>query len=483
MGKGNMGNTLFPPTLVQETALPSATNHRTPAHLAGVAAAEVESVVPKHSWRGKLLWGFVTLLVLGVAGVVVGERLGRPEKETLPPETGVSERDPAAVMVTVEPVTYRAVQRSVEAIGTLYGYEEVSIATKVDGRVRKIHHDVSDQVKPGDLLVEFDPTDYVLLLGQAEKSLRVDLVKLGVDELPADSKFDVERLPVVMQARERMNNAMLRYNRARVLSRTGAVNTEELTDRTADYRAADAEYHSQILIARSLVATVEMKREALAIARQQLKDMAIRVPVPLQRVPGMEQGVTYVLSQRAVSEGSFVRTGTEVCKLVIDRMLKLKVLIPERFSNEIQCGQQVQVSTAAHPQPFAGLVARINPTVDPVNRTFQVEIEVPNPEGKLKPGSFAKAAIRTRLDSEVVTVPLETVTTFAGITKVFVIEDGHAKEIRVALGMQNTEWVEVASPVLPRGAQVITSGQTGLADGTPVAVRRPVAPASSPSSR
>jgi RND family efflux transporter MFP subunit len=412
--------------------------------------------------------------------VFVGERLGRPEKETLPPETGTSERDPAAIVVTVEPVTFRPVQRSVEAVGTLYGYEEVSIAAKVDGRVRKILHDVSDPVKPGDLLVEFDPTDYELLLGQAEKSLRVDLVKLGVDEMPAESKFDVERLPAVMQARERLNNVKLRYDRARSLARTGAITTEELTDKTADFRAADAEYHSQILMARSLVATVEMKREAFAIARQQLKDMAVKVPAPLQRVPGMEGGVTYVMSQRAVSEGSFVRTGTEVCKLVIDRMLKLRVLIPELYSNEIERGQKVQVSTAAHPQPFGGLVARINPTVDPVNRTFQVEIEVPNPEGKLKPGSFAKAAILTKLDSEVATVPLEAPTTFAGITKVFVVEGGHVNEVRVALGVQNTEWVEVAQPRLPRGARVVCSGQSGLADGTPIAVRRPAAPAPPP---
>jgi RND family efflux transporter MFP subunit len=282
----------------------------------------------------------------------------------------------------------------------------------------------------------------------------------------------MERLPTVIRARERMNNTRLRYERARSLARSGGVTPEELGDRTAEFHAADAEYHDQLLMARSLIATVEMKREALAIARQQLRDMEVKVPAPQQRVPGMKQGVTYVVSQRAVSEGSFVKTGTEVCKLVIDRMLKLRVLVPERHSNEIERGQKVQVTTAAHPQPITGVVARINPTVDPVNRTFQVEIEVPNAEGKLKPGSFAKAAILTSLDSNVATVPLEALTTFAGITKIFVIENGHAKEVRVALGVQNTEWIEVADPPLPRGASVVLSGQSALADGTPIAVRR-----------
>jgi membrane fusion protein (multidrug efflux system) len=467
-----MDKTLSPPTLTQETAFPSAT---TPTRPLSTAPTRIDRAVPKPTWRGKLFGALVVLFILGGSGAFLGERLGRPEKETLPPETGTSPRDPDTVLVTVEPITYRSVQRRVEVIGTLYGYEEVAIAAKVDGRVRKIHHDVSDCVKPGDLLVEFDPTDYELLLSQAEKSLRVDLAKLGVDELPVGPKFDVERLPAVMQARERLHNAKLRYDRICTLARNGAVTTEELTDKTADYRAAEAEYRQQILMARSLVATAEMKRDGLAIARQQLQDMTIKVPVPLQRVPGMEGDVTYVVSQRSVSEGSFVRSGTEVYRLVINRMLKLRVLVPERYSNEIQRGQRVEVATAAHSQPFIGLVVRINPTVDPVNRTFQVEIEVPNPEGKLKPGSFAKAAIFTRHDSEVATVSLEALTTFAGVTKVFVIENGRAKEVRVALGMQNTEWVEILpGTALPRGAQVITSGQTALADGTPVAVRCPL---------
>jgi len=458
---------------VSEVAFPSVPHDRTPPQSARETVVDLQPIKVKGAWRSRLLWGFVILLVLGAGGTLASRNLGQSVKETLPPETGASERDPAAVMVTVEPVAYRSVQRSVEAVGTLYGYEEVSIAAKLDGRVRKIHHDVSDQVKPGELLVEFDPTDYELLLCQAEKSLRVDLAKLGVNDLSPGAKFDLEHLPGVIRARERMNNTKLRYERARSLARSGGVTPEELGDRTAEFHAADAEYHDQLLMARSLIATVEMKREALAIARQQLGDMAIKVPIPSQRVPTLEENVTYVVSQRAVSEGSFVKTGTEVCKLVIDRMLKLKVLVPERHSNEIQRGQKANVTTAAHPQPITGVVARINPTVDPVNRTFQVEIEVPNADGKLKPGSFAKAAILTRLDSDVATVPLEAVTTFAGITKIFVVENGHAKEACVSLGAQNTEWVEIAQPPLPRGASVILSGQSVLADGSPIAVRHP----------
>ena len=106
-----------------------------------------------------------------------------------------------------------------------------------------------------------------------------------------------------------------------------------------------------------------------------------------------------------------------------------------------------------------------------LTRAFEVEIEVPNGEGALKSGGFAKAAIQTRLDAEAVTVPLKAIATFAGITKLFLIEDGKAKEVQVTLGIQDVDWVEIRTPGMPKGATVVTSGQSALADGTPVTIR------------
>ncbi len=114
---------------------------------------------------------------------------------------------------------------------------------------------------------------------------------------------------------------------------------------------------------------------------------------------------------------------------------------------------------------------RINPAVDPLTRTFEVEIEVPNERRQLKSGSFAKAQIQTRLDAGAVTVPLKAVVNYAGVTKIFLIENNQAKEVQVTLGIQSTDWVEIRTPELPKGATVVTSGQSALADGTAVEIR------------
>jgi multidrug efflux pump subunit AcrA (membrane-fusion protein) len=81
-----------------------------------------------------------------------------------------------------------------------------------------------------------------------------------------------------------------------------------------------------------------------------------------------------------------------------------------------------------------------------------------------------------RRDERAVAVPRAAVTTFAGVTKVFVVEDGVAREREVALGVDLGDgWVEITQGVA-RGVAVVTSGLSRLADGSPVVVRDDVTP-------
>ncbi|MDB5305875.1 MAG: mdtE, partial [Gemmataceae bacterium] len=109
---------------------------------------------------------------------------------------------------------------------------------------------------------------------------------------------------------------------------------------------------------------------------------------------------------------------------------------------------------------------------DTLNRTFQVEVEVPNgdPRAVLKPGTFGKAEIETRADAGVVAVPPGAVVAFAGVSKVFVVDGDRAKAIEVQLGQRDKDWVEVIGPV-PPGARIITSGFSQLVDGSPIRIR------------
>ncbi|MBI3838384.1 MAG: efflux RND transporter periplasmic adaptor subunit [Planctomycetia bacterium] len=406
-----------------------------------------------------------------VGAVVLAAGCNR-QREKLPAEEAVSPGDPKAVKVTVQPVTFRPVQRTVGVVGTLHGYEEISLGAKVAGRVRKIAHDVSDRVRPGELLLEIEPTDFQLNVRQAQKALQVELAKLGLTELPS-LRTDVTRVPTVVQAQLRRDNAERRLERAKALRASKAGTEEDLTEKMSEFRVAQAEYDNQVLVAKAGIAAIQVKQEALAIAQQQLQDTLIRVPAPSQPVPGVDKGATYAITSRPVAEGSYVMVGAELFKLVIDQPLKFRAPVPERKSGAVRLGQKADIYTAAFQHPFPGEVTRINPAIDPQTRTFEVEILVPNTQAELKPGGFAKTAIVTDLDEHAATVPLESLVNFAGVSKIFLVVDGHAKEVPVTLGVQDTEWVEIASPTLPENSQVVTSGQTVIADGTAVAVRMP----------
>lgn len=426
---------------------------------------------PSRGWAGRL----VTLLFVGAAfgagWMAATTRLENQAKEAMPAESAGTGHELLGVMVTVEPVVRQSVQRTVEAMGTLHGFEEVSISARVEGRVTHVMHDVSDAVKPGEPLLEIDPTDYQLSVQQADRGLQVELAKLGFKE-PPDSKVDLQKVPVVVKAKSLLDHAKSRLERINRLVATKNVSAEDAETAASDFRTAQAEYENQLVMTESNLATVQMKQVDLEIAREHLANTKVLVPTPTVAIPGADQ-TTYVVAARSVAEGTLVRPGTEIFRLVISQTLKLRVPVPERYSSEVERNQKVEVYTATSPTPFPGTVTRIYPVVESSTRTFQVEIQVPNPNGELKPGSFAKAAILTRLDPQAVTVPLSSLVQFAGVTKVFLAENGRSKEVPVTVGAQTTQWIEIVSPAFPPDAQVITSGQTVIANDTPIVIRTP----------
>ena len=107
-------------------------------------------------------------------------------------DSGTSAANPAKkptkalqpVTVTTELVTTRPVQRTVKIVGSLYGQEEIAVSAKIEGRVTRILHDVGDVVRPGDVLVEIDETDYRLSMNETQRALELELARLGLTELP-----------------------------------------------------------------------------------------------------------------------------------------------------------------------------------------------------------------------------------------------------------------------------------------------------------
>ncbi len=404
---------------------------------------------------------------------------GCSQKQEAPAEAKKPVESPPTI-VTVAPVTPRRVVRTVEAEGNLKGWEEVTVGNKRMGRVLRVYHDMGDRVRAGEPLVDLDPTDLDLAISQAERSLAAQLEQVGLKEIPKTT-FDESRVPAVEQTFAALEKAQQNLARERNLRQRGANTQTDYQNAELDERAADAAYKAAKQTARATLATAMVNKVMLDVARQNRADMSIRAPIPTKLATTVAAATPYAVAKRSVAEGQMLKEGEAVVQLVIDNPLKLWATVGERYVNEVKVGQNVQIAVPSFPgQFFQGKVTRVNPLVDASNRTFQVEAVVPNDDRKLHPGGFAKASIIVKQEDSAITVPLLSVVTEHGISKVFIAgDDKKARSIPVELGLGGKDWIEVIGAV-PAGAKVVVTGQSKLFDGKTIEIRDPKAEPAAP---
>ncbi len=189
-------------------------------------------------------------------------------------------------------------------------------------------------------------------------------------------------------------------------------------------KVAEANYQAAVDNVRSLKASLQDRRASYELAQKKVNDAVVRAPV------------SGSVSERLVQPGEFIRENTPVATIVQMNPLKLRTAIQEKNAGVITVGQSVDFAVEAFTnRTFHGKVAYVSPAVDQATRTFPVEVLVDNADRVLKPGFFAKGTVLTRLDGSVLAAPDDAVSTMAGVSTVYVIEDGKARQQVVTLGV------------------------------------------------
>jgi cobalt-zinc-cadmium efflux system membrane fusion protein len=148
--------------------------------------------------------------------------------------------------------------------------------------------------------------------------------------------------------------------------------------------------------------------------------------------------------------------------------LRIRIDIPEQAIPEVRVGQSVSITTSAWPdRNFSGRVARIAPSVSATSRTLTVEAEIENSGGALKPGQFATVRILQERAEPAVLVPARAVATESGVSRVYVIKNGHAEQRLVQTGQTEGDLIEIRTG-LAADEQVATSNLEQLSDGIAV---------------
>ena len=185
----------------------------------------------------------------------------------------------------------------------------------------------------------------------------------------------------------------------------------------------------------------------------------------------IEAPVTGVVSKKYVDEGNMVGPSAPLVRIVQIDTLKVLGGVSERYLPKLVPGKTtVQIKTDAYPEDeFEGTVYRIGVAVDTVTRTGEVEIRVPNTDGKLKPGMFARMTIAVSQRENAVVVPDSSLIRTGEETYVFVVNNSKTHRCKVKLGLSQGQFQEVLEGV-SAGDMVVTHGQTQLKDGQIVEV-------------
>ncbi len=239
-------------------------------------------------------------------------------------------------------------------------------------------------------------------------------------------------------------------------------------------KAAADEARAQPLVTQGIISPQEYEKVRTEAAVERARRDRLRIELERAAIRAPFDGS---VSARLVNLGDYVRAGTVSFRLVQDDPLKFRGEVPERDVPSLAAGQEVRITVDPYPgETFLGHVSRVGSASDPTARALAFEVLVPNADHRIRPGFFGHGDVVVRHDERAVAVPRNAITTFAGVTKVFVVEDGVARERPVTLGVDLGDgWVEIAEGVT-RGQQVATSGLSRLTDGAAVAVRGDAVP-------
>ena len=370
--------------------------------------------------------------------------------------TAVIENSPSPRQVKIARAMAAKVPRTVSATGTLAAEDQVVLGTKVVGRLGEISVDLGSRVRKGQAIARIDPSDYRLRVDQAEAALQQARVRLGLPAEGTSDKIDPEQTATVRQAAATLNEARLTHDRMAKLWEDNYIARAELDAAVAQLAIAESQYQNALEEVRIRQGLLFQRRSELEIARQQLADTVIISP--------MDGAV----SERQGSVGQYLIAGAPVVTLVRMDPLRLRLPVPERQAGSVRVGQAVELTVEGDSRRYSGRFVRLSPAISENNRTLLIEAEVPNKDGGLRPGSFAKADIIVEAGEQIVTVPRDAIITFAGIDKVLTVEEGQAVEKRVRTGRRIGDQIEIVEGVAA-GFQVIVD-PGNLVAGQPVKV-------------
>jgi len=337
------------------------------------------------------------------------------------------------------------VSEQILVVGNLIGEATVQVVPRVNGRLQSVTVKMGDPVRRGQVIARVEDREIQEQVRQAEASFQVS--RASIRQREADLKL-----------------AKTNLDRSRSLFERQLLPQQTYDDTQARYEAAQAQ--------------IDLARAQFEQARARLDELKITLSNTLIVSP-----VDGFVGKRFLDPGAFASTNAPVASVVDISRVRMVANLVERDVRRVPANTPAQVEVDAFPgELFSGRVSRVAPVFDPATRTAEMEIEVPNPGFRLKPGMYARVHLTVGTRDNALTVPRSAVIAVDGKEGVFVAVQPEgpqpaattgagnppgtmtARFLPVQVGIRDGEHVEIASG-LEEGARVITTGAGALKDG------------------
>ncbi|MGE4053748.1 MAG: efflux RND transporter periplasmic adaptor subunit [Vicinamibacterales bacterium] len=335
--------------------------------------------------------------------------------------------------VEIATVTRADLSQQITVVGNLIGAATVTTVPKISGRLETVAVRMGDQVRRGQRLAKIEDRELLEQVKQAEASFAVSAATIRQRE--ADLRF-----------------AQTNLDRSQNLFERQLIPKQTMDDAEARYQAAAA----QLDLARAQYQQTQARLDELKI---NLDNTVIVSPVD------------GFVGSRTLDPGAWVTPNSEFLSMVDIRVVRIVSNVVERDLRRIASGQPATVEVDAYPgETFNGRVAHIAPVLDPTTRTAQVEIEIDNPEYRLKPGMYARVSFTVDVRPNVLVIPTSALVEAVGSRGVFLADESNKAVFQpITVGLVEEKLTEVSSG-LQEGQPIITTGAAALRNGDVVAI-------------
>jgi RND family efflux transporter MFP subunit len=344
------------------------------------------------------------------------------------------------VNVQVDAAAVGPIQRKVEADATLFPLDQAAIAPKITAPVVKFYVERGSRVRAGQLLAELENKDLVGAATESEGSYQQ--ADAGYQQALQKAEQDL-RL-----SKQQMDSAQRLLDNRQNLFKEGAASARDVDDASVALTQAKNQYE----LAQQ---RLDLKAAEGGLTAAKGKNAGAAALLSYTRIVSPIDGV---VTDRPIYEGETAPSGSPIITVMNLSQVIARAHISQQEAALIKVGDAGTVTVA--PVPAArGKVTLVSPALDPNSTTVEVWVQVPNPQGLLKPGASAHVAVVTQTVPNAIVAPTTALLTGSdGGTSVMVLDtDNKVSRKRVKVGIRDGANMQVLEG-LKKGDRVVTVG-------------------------